>query len=206
MGCGEKLPALYLDALQEIGNIGIGNAATALAGLLGKKVNITVPHAVFQPLEDVLAGVGGLEEPVAGVHLRIDGDLKGTVLYLFTQESAYYLVDMLLGQPRGTTQELDALGRSVIAEAGNILTGAFVSAIAGMTNLAIRPAVPMFAFDMLGAVIASSFAASGCEDLVLLIETDFVQEEQEHSVKGHFIMLLQPGYLETILTALGIAL
>ncbi|MEW5762021.1 MAG: chemotaxis protein CheC [Bacillota bacterium] len=204
MGCGEKLSPLCLDALREIGNIGIGNAATALAGLLGTRVNITVPHAVFQPLEDVLAGVGGLEEPVAGVHLRIDGDLAGTVLYLFSQESAFYLIDMLLGQPRGTTRELDALGRSVIAEAGNILTGAFVGAIAGMTGLKILPAVPMFAFDMLGAVITASFAASGCDDLVLLIETDFMQEDQ--SVKGHFIMLLQPGYLQTILQALGITL
>jgi len=204
MGSTKELPPLCLDALREVGNIGIGNAATALAGLLGTRVSVTVPSALFSPLEDVLAGVGGLEEPVAGVHLRIDGDIKGTVLYLFNQESAFYLIDMLLGQSRGTTRELDALGRSVIAEAGNILTGAFVSAIAGMTGFKILPAVPMFAFDMLGAVITASFAASGCDDLVLLIETDFVQEAER--VKGHFIMLLQPGYLETILAALGIAL
>lgn len=200
----KELPPLCLDALREIGNIGIGNAATALAGLLGTRVSVTVPSALFSPLEDVLAGVGGLEEPVAGVHLRIHGDIEGTVLYLFSRESAFYLIDMLLGQSRGTTRELDALGRSVIAEAGNILTGAFVSAIAGITGFKILPAVPMFAFDMLGAVITASFAASGCDDLVLLIETDFVQEAER--VKGHFIMLLQPGHLEKILAALGIAL
>ena len=38
---------LHLDVLREIGNIGTGNAATSLASMLQKPVNISVPASMF---------------------------------------------------------------------------------------------------------------------------------------------------------------
>ena len=38
-----ELNNIHLDVLREIGNIGSGNAATALANLLNRKINMDVP-------------------------------------------------------------------------------------------------------------------------------------------------------------------
>ncbi|HWR57022.1 MAG TPA: chemotaxis protein CheC, partial [Negativicutes bacterium] len=53
-----QLNALQLDALREIGNVGAGNAATALSQLINKKINMSVPKVSVAPIGDVPDLVG----------------------------------------------------------------------------------------------------------------------------------------------------
>lgn len=192
-----------LDALQEISNIGMGNAASSLAQLINRRVDMRVPWAYFLSFEEVVGLVGGYEELVACVSLRLLGDVPGVVLYLFEEQSTYRLVDLLLGLPPGTTAGLDEMAESAIKEIGNVLTGSFVSAISQMTGLRMITAVPLFAFDMLGAVLSSLLVAAGrVEEEVLVIETELFPH-QDGSVKGHFFLLTEPGALARLMTALG---
>ncbi|MCL6635394.1 MAG: chemotaxis protein CheC [Peptococcaceae bacterium] len=197
-----EIADIYMDALQEVSNIGLGNAATALAELLNKKIDIAVPKAFFVDFEEVFQLVGGLEEVVACVNLSVDGDVPGTVMFIFTEQSTYRLVDMLLGLEVGTTRELDAMGESAVMEIGNVLTGSFINAIGGMTGLNMQTSVPMFAFDMMGAILSTSLVASGhWDDKVLVIETLFFQEQDQ--IKGHFFLLPETGMLGRLFEALG---
>jgi chemotaxis protein CheC len=192
-----------LDALQEISNIGMGNAASSLAQLINRRVDMRVPRAYFLSFEEVVGLVGGYEELVACVSLRLLGDVPGVVLYLFEEQSTYRLVDLLLGLPPGATAGLDEMAESAIKEIGNVLTGSFVSAISQMTGLRMITAVPLFAFDMLGAVLSSLLVAAGrVEEEVLVIETELFPH-QDGSVKGHFFLLTEPGALARLMTALG---
>lgn len=196
---------VHIDALQEVSNIGLGNAATALAELLNRKVDIAVPKAFFVDFEQVLPMVGGLEEVVSCVNLSVDGDILGTVMFIFTEESTYNLVDMLMGQELGTTTELDAMGESAVMEIGNVLTGSFTNAIGGMTGLTMNASVPMFAFDMMGAILSTSLVASGhWDDRVLVIETLFFQENDQ--IKGHFFLLPETGALSRLFESLGMTM
>ncbi|OPY57252.1 MAG: CheY-P phosphatase CheC [Pelotomaculum sp. PtaU1.Bin035] len=195
---------IHIDALQEISNIGLGNAATALAELLNKKVDMAVPKACFFDVEQVFLMVGGPEEVVSCVNLNVEGDVPGTVLFIFNELSTYKLVDMLMGQEVGTTTEMDAMCESAVSEIGNVLTGSFMNAIGGMTGLAMNTSVPMFAFDMFGAILSTSLVASGhWDDKVLFIETVFFQEQDE--ISGHFFMLPETGALDRLFEALGIS-
>ena len=197
-----QLDAVHLDALREIGNIGIGNALTSLAQLLGGKVTMGVPRATFLPLEEIIEGIGGYEELVSCVYMQVTGDVPGTVLFVFDERSTYRLVDLLTGQAPGTTAGLDEMGASAVREVGNILSGAFVGAIETMTGLAVRTGVPMLGFDMLGAVLSTSVIAAGyTEDQVLLIETVMVREGGEE-IRGHFFLLTQPEVLDRLFAAL----
>ena len=198
----EKISEIHMDALQEISNIGLGNAATALAELLNRKVDINVPKATFQEVEQVIHLIGGPEEVVSCVNLGVTGDIPGTVMFLFTEQSTYRLVDMLMGQEAGTTRQLDDLGQSAVMEIGNVLTGSFMNAIGGMTGLSLNTSVPMFAFDMMGAILSATLVASGhWEDRVLLIETLFFKEQDQ--IKGHFFLLPETGALSRLFEALG---
>lgn len=199
------LSKMQIDVLQEIGNIGAGNAATALADLLGIRVNISVPRAAFLPLEEVLDQVGGLEECVACIHLRVTGGIRGAIIYLFSRESALRLINLLLGQAQGETSRIDEMGRSVLMEAGNILTGNFASAIGTMTGLEIKAGVPMLGCDMLGAVLSAGLAATGyAEENVLLIDTTFAGAETA-SIRSHFLLLTEVDSLAALFGALGLS-
>lgn len=202
-----ELSSTHMDALREISNIGMGNALTSLAQLVNRRINMDVPVATFIPFEQTVDLVGGPEELVSCVSIRITGDVPGLVLFVFNSESTLKLVDMLMGQELGTTSELDEIGQSAVMEVGNVLTGAFVGAIYSLTSLEMKSAVPLFAYDMLGAVMTSLMVASGrVEEQVLLIETRLFQEQAEANISGHFFMLTEPGSIERLFNALGFSI
>lgn len=193
-----------MDALREISNIGMGNALTSLSQLVNRKVNMSVPQAGFYPIDKVIALVGGQEKLVSCVSLRVLGDLQGTVLFVFDEESTYTLVNLLMGQPRGTIDILDEMGESAVKEIGNVLTSSFLNAISMMSQMNMVPTVPVFAFDMLGAILTSVMIASGrMEEKVLVIENELFQENQK--VTGHFFFLAEPESISELLAALGLS-
>src|SRR4051812_48441066 len=82
---------MHLDALREVANIGSGNAATALAGMLGRPVDLTVPSAAALPLADAVEAAGDPTTPVSAVVLPVFGEMDALVLLLFTPEHAQAL-------------------------------------------------------------------------------------------------------------------
>lgn len=181
-----KLTELQIDALREIGNIGLGHAATSLSEMLERKIGMDVPHADFISMEEVINILGGYEELVSCVSLKLDGDINGIVFYIFNKSSTYKLVDMLMGFEDGTTNGLDDMATSTINEIGNILTGSFISAISNFTNLKIIPSTPIFAFDMLAAIFTTLITTSGQPegDNVLTIKTEMYRDDRK--INGFF--------------------
>lgn len=192
--------AMQLDALKEVGNIGAGNAATALSQLLNKKVDMTVPSVNIIPFEEVFSRIGA-EEVVVGVIVRVLGDTPGNILFIFDNETALNIIGLLMGT-KGDT--IDEMGESVLSEVGNIIAGSYMNSIARFTNLLIMPSVPAVSCDMLGAILSTTFIESGqFDDQVLDIETTFLNEDST-KISGHFYYVPMPGSLEKILNALGI--
>lgn len=197
MGYDELTP-LQLDALKEVANIGTGNAATALSQLINAKIDMTVPSVNLVPFQEIFLASG--DEVVVGVIIRVLGDCPGNILFLFEKETAFNLVETLTGLKEDFLSEM---GNSVICEIGNIVSGSYMNAIAKFTNLALTPSVPAISYDMLGAILSTTFIESGqFDDFVLDIETMFMQDKIQ--IKGHFYYIPMPGSLEQILQALGV--
>ena len=198
------LSKMQMDALQEIGNIGMGHAATSLSEMLHSKINMGVPQASFITFEKVIEIIGGYEELVSCVSLYLSGDVKGIVFFIFDESSTYRLVEMMTGLGGSPTDMLDEIATSTINEIGNILTGAFVTAISNLTELRINTSVPIFAFDMLAAVFTSLMLETGrpVEDSVLTIETQLLREDKE--VRGHFFLLAETESITRLFAALGL--
>ena len=198
-----KLSELQLDALREIGNVGAGNAATALSQIINRKVDMSVPKVSIMPLGDVPDVVGGAEIMVAGVYLRVFGLAPGSILFLLPRDSALYLVDMLMGRPQGTTEVLNEMDESAVMEIGNILAGAYLNSLSHFTQLTLLPSIPALAMDMAGAILSVILIQLGqIGDHALVIETEFTSEFE--GVNGHFFLIPDPGSLGTILTAIGV--
>lgn len=194
---------MQLDALKEIGNVGAGNSATALSQLINRKIDMTVPQIAIMPLGDVPDVVGGPDAMVAGVFLRVYGPAPSSILFLLPRDSAFSLVDMLMGREQGHTTSLNSMDESALMEIGNILAGAYLNALSHFTKLTLLPSIPALAMDMAGAILSVILIQLGeMGDHALVIETEFTTEND--GVKGHFFLIPDPGSLSTILSAIGV--
>lgn len=198
-----KLTALQLDALREVGNVGAGNSATALSQIINRKIDMTVPQVAIMPLGDVPDVVGGPDAMVVGVYLRVFGVAPSSILFLLPRDSAFILVDMLMGREQGYTTSLSSMDESALMEIGNILAGAYLNSLSHFTNLTLLPSIPALAMDMAGAILSVILIQLGqMGDHALVIETEFTTDTE--GVSGHFFLIPDPGSLTTILAAIGV--
>lgn len=192
------LSELQLSALREVANIGAGNAATSLATLVGRPVDLGVPLLELVPLEAAAERIGPLEEPVAAVLTPLRGDVAASLLLVLPEPSATDLC-ALLG-----TDPAEELGRSCLQEVGNILTAAYATSLAGFTGLALEPAPPLLALDMLGAVVDAVLAGSaGGAGTVLFLQTSLAIDGT--ACPFGFLVVPQDDAVGALLRALGVA-
>lgn len=202
-----ELSNLQLDALREIGNIGAGNAATALAQMINGKIDMTVPQAKILPFADVPELIGGADQHVVGIYLSVAGSAPSSILFLLPVGSACVLIDMLMGRNYGDTtiDNINEMEMSAMMEVGNILSATYLNALVMFTQLSLIPSVPALGIDMAGAIIDAILAQFGeVADHVLVLETEFKRDELD--IVGHFFLLPEPGSLNTILASLGVNL
>lgn len=199
----DNLNNYEIDVLKEIGNIGAGNAATALAKMLNKKVDMEVPKVKVMEFKEVNEMFGGAELPVVGLFLKMIGDLTGSIMFILENNAAHVLVNILMGKPDDNRSDFDEIEMSALKELGNILAGSYMSSLSTLTGLNIMPTVPEIAIDMAGAIIsvpAIEFGKIG--DSVLYIETAFI--EGSTKVLGDFFLVPDMESYEVLLRALGV--
>ena len=192
---------MQLDALREIGNIGAGNAATAFAQFLNKKMDMTVPQVKVVELSEVPELFGGAEVPVAGITLRVLGEAPGHMLFLLEKESACKLIEIMgMGESDGMFSEMEI---SALKEIVNILSGSYLSALNQVTNFTMVQSVPAFAMDMAGAILGAFMVEFGrLGDHAILIETEFFADDEE--IRGNLFFIPGQNSLNSIFSAIGL--
>lgn len=140
----------YFDVLKELGNIGAGNATTALSQMIQCKIDMAVPQVQLLEFKELGAAMGGEEVVMAGIYLAIDGDIKGSIMFLLEKNAAKHLVSKLMGM-ESQEDDLSEMELSALKEVGNIITGAYLNSLSSITNLTIFPSVPDLTVDMAGA-------------------------------------------------------
>lgn len=194
------LNEIQIDALREVGNIGAGNAATALSQMLNKKIDMTVPKVNILPFEKMVEEMGLEEDMVIAVMLKVFGDAPGNILFIMNNETAKSITDMLLLGYENVSEEILY---SVYQEIGNILGNSYINAISRLTGLSMLTSVAAIAIDMLGAILSSTFIdAEQYSDYVLAIDTNLIQDGTEKGT--NFFFIPKPGSLKIILNNLGL--
>ncbi len=200
----DEINSMYFDVLREIGNIGAGNATTAIATMLNIKLNMEVPNVKLMAVQDLNTAIGSEEEEIVGIYLGVQDDIEGSLMFLLKMDDAHRLVNHLLGKSPDDREPFDEMAMSAMKEIGNIIAGSYLSALSAMTNLKISPTVPYIAVDMAGAILsipAIQFGQYG--DNALLIETAFGGDTM---FEGFFILLPELDSYDKILASLGIML
>lgn len=198
----DEMSQEYFDVLRELGNIGAGNATTALAQMLQCKVDMSVPKVGLLEFKEVGAAMGGEEQIMAGIYLGVEGDITGSIMFLLEKSSSRFLVSKLMGMEL-EGDDFSEMELSALKEVGNIITGAYLNSLSSITNLKIYPTIPDMTVDMAGAIMsvpAIQFGAVG--DRMLLIQTQFFDDV---AIDGYFILIPDMESYSKILAALGMA-
>lgn len=201
----DELDDIHVDVLTELGNIGSGNAATALASLMNTEININVPHVRILGFNDVADYVGGPENVVLGVLIKLSGDVDGMILYVFNDDLIRNVLKVFFGKDYTSVSELDEMDMSALNEIGNIMASSYVNALSSMTSLTIDVSVPSMCVDMAGAILSVpsiEFAQVG--NKVLFIDDSFSIGENSDKVKSNMILVPEMDSLNKIFERLGI--
>ncbi len=192
-----------LDVLKEVGNIGAGNAATALSRLLDKPVDMRVPSVRILAFSEIAESLGGPEEVVIAIFMRVEGDAPGNMFFILTQSSASRLLHNFVGLKVSNQEVFSEMEISALSEIANILVGSYLSSLADLTKLALSPTVPALAVDMAGAILNFGLIQYGeMGDHALLIDTKFLEGKDE--VEGHFFFIPDPLSFDILFSALGV--
>ncbi len=198
----EQVTENYYDVLKEIGNIGAGNAMTALSQMLQCKVDMKVPQVRLLEFSEVGDMIGGEEQIMVGVLLGVEGDITGSMMFMVQEDSARHLIQKITMGMLPEGMEFEEMGLSAMREVGNIITGAYLNSLSTLTNLKIYPTPPALTVDMAGAILsvpAIQFGIFG--DKILMIQSQFYDEIE---LDGYFILIPDLESYAKILTSLGL--
>jgi chemotaxis protein CheC len=194
----------HMDVLKEVGNIGAGHAATALSRLLDKPVDMLVPTVRMVPFEEISDSVGGSEQVVIAIFLRVEGETPGNIFFILSQVSAKKMLRNLVGIEVENEDSYSEMELSALNEIGNILAGSYLTSLADFTNLYMIPTVPSLAIDMAGAILSYGLLQFGeMGDHALFIDTKFLDGVDE--IEGHFFLIPDPESFQKIFSALGVS-
>ena len=201
----DDLSDLHIDVLREIGNIGSGNAATALSTMLDRRVDISVPIVRVLDYATVTEELGGPEALLAGLLLTLNGDVTGMIMFLMHKDFASMIIENLTGEATVNVGELDEFTSSAMREVGNIMAASYVNAIALLTELTIDISPPSLCVDMVGAILsvpAIYFADIG--DKIIFIQDEIDKQENDSRSSSHILMIPESASLARIMERLGL--
>jgi len=198
-----ELGVLQLDGLREVANIGAGHAATALSQLTNRRIMIDVPQVQFVAVEDVGELTGDAAEPVGAVAMQVFGDVKARTVLIFPGPTAERITQILLhAQDSHFPDTFGEMEQSALKEVGNMLAGAYLTALSDFLGMVLLPSVPDLALDMAGAVLQATHLDFADAEEVLSIETCLRMNGEADPLRGYFLLLPAAGSLERILQAI----
>ncbi|MFM0198867.1 chemotaxis protein CheC [Paraburkholderia fungorum] len=177
------------DALQEVANLAMGQAATRLAGLLDAFIELSVPRvkvvAVSEAAE-ALRQMTGIEDTVSAVRQGFRSDIKGEALVICRSDSVDQLCSLVSDPYSRSTYEAVSQ-KELVFDVANVLTGACVSCILDQLGR-----TPVFsAPGLLGQALTLDevFQPGVLQwEVALLVEVNFALEDQ--SFRAHLVMLM----------------
>lgn len=201
----EELNAMHIDVLTELGNIGSGNAVTSLSSFMGKRIDIKVPDVKILGFNEVAEYVGGSENVVMGLLVKVEGDIQGMILYIFDQSFIKGVLETFFGKNFSSFSEINEMEISAFSEIGNIMAGSYIGAISDMTGLSINITSPSICIDMAGAILSVpsiEFARIG--NSVLFIDDSFGIDGSGNEITSNMILIPEMESLNKLFEKLGV--
>lgn len=193
-----------LDALCEVANIGAGHAATALSTLTETRIMISVPMVNVVPPATFIPEIAPDVEVVA-VQMAMTGNIRGRTAFILAFPAGLRLAERMLRRTRGTCATLGTLERSALNEAGNILAGAYLTALSEFLDMRLMLSPPELSTGLTSRVLSTIGGHTPRADApILCVETEFFLEEPAESLHGFFLLVPDADAFDAIFRAVRV--
>lgn len=181
------LTELQLDALAELVNLGVSNAATSLGEMVREEVALSVPKVSVLTRDQAVANLleRGARQLVA-VHQDFEGDIRGRAFLIFPESKSMELVRALVG-PEASLEDIVELEQEALAETGNVILNSCLSTMANVLQRNVRISLPEVVHGESTEILQLT-AGSNSHDTVLLIYINFAVKQRD--IQGFLAMLL----------------
>lgn len=203
MSTYENLNELQLDVMREIGNIGAGNACTALSVLLGTPVDMSVPQVQLLGYDTTAEHLGGEDNMVIGLKVNITDDLDGMMVHIVQKRFAERIINTFYAKTIEDIAALDEMDLSVLNEMANITSGAYANSMATLTGLFVNIGTPTQIPGKVSDIIRlpiTEFIKPG--ERILMVDEEFTIEDER--ITSNMIMALESDSLEKLFSKLGV--
>jgi chemotaxis protein CheC len=177
------------DALQEVANLAMGQAATRLGRLLDTFIELSVPRVQVVEVSEAaeaLRKMTGIQEAVSAVRQGFRSDIKGEALVICRSGSIDQLCALVNDPyPRSAYEKVSQ--QEVIFDVANVLIGACVSCILEQLGRTPVFSAPGLLGESMSLEDVFQPGLLGWE-VALLVEVNFALEDQ--SFRAHLVMLM----------------
>lgn len=196
----QRIDEFQVDQLKEIMNIGASHASTALSQMIHKKVDLSVPRAYIDEIQNLSKFIENKDEEVTTAILKIYGDASGVMFFMFSDGDESKIANILVNDVdcAGSQKELEV---SAVKEVGNILAGASLSAFSKFLNMNLLHSVADVVVDTADSIMNSVAVEIGrASGVVLIFEVKFIIKELNVGTK--FLFIVDPGATAKLLAAI----
>ncbi|MFN3270127.1 chemotaxis protein CheC [Bacteroidetes/Chlorobi group bacterium Naka2016] len=182
-----------IDVIQEMINIGVGQAANLLNSISGKHVKLSVPEVKVLNLEMLAQTLIdlGFEKNLSCVTLMFSGLIKGSSKIIFSTEQASKLV-FAFTSVETNELDFDEIQAETLSEVGNIVLNSLVGSFANILNTTLNYSIPVYVNGNIDQILSSDINISE-KGLILYARTHFQIENLQ--VEGDFILFID---IETV--------
>lgn len=191
-----------IDALTELFNVGLHRAAASLSELTHQRIVLGLPRLWVSPMEEIRLRLRDLVEgELATVHQIFQGPMAGDAVLLLEYDKAALLARLMTEGEVAAAGRIDQSAREVLAEVGNIVLSACLSAFGDMLQVAVSFSVPRIHVESLEGMLRSLSVDRDELHYGLLAATQFRLSQLE--VGGYLIVAVGVSSLALVSQALA---
>ena len=182
-----QLSDFQLDALTEIFNIGVGQAASSMSQIVDEEIALSVPKIeIIQGSQQADAIKTAIQSPrICAVSQDFSGSIDAKAFLVFPEGKTREIVRRMLGDSV-SADELSEMEQEALSEIGNIILNACFSALSDVLQAGFQSSSPAYHLGLVDEVLPVSSAPD--EDLMMLLHIDFSMTRAR--IDGYLVFLM----------------
>ncbi|NHI92207.1 MAG: hypothetical protein EAX96_06855 [Candidatus Lokiarchaeota archaeon] len=193
----------------EVGNIGSGNAANALARMINQRVDIDIPKVEMLKVQDFAGTWSKISNNLFLCWSHISGLTNATVLTIFKINEIIDIISLIIGEESKIEvdkihkfNDFPELYQSALSEVGHILGSHYTNALGNLLNVRLMTDPPDVNIDSGKNLVKILKEDLGLvKELSLVITTQIILKEKK--IQGSFLFIPDLDKLKALLDALS---
>ncbi|KRB88964.1 chemotaxis protein CheX [Noviherbaspirillum sp. Root189] len=189
-----QLTELQHDALVEMFNQGVGQAAAAMSRIVNEEVTMSVPMVQFQSRAEVAKTLGSGEgRRICAIAQQFNGAFNTEAFLMFPEEKSLEIVRLMVGQSL-SLEELSEMEQEAMSEIGNIILNSCMATLANASGRELQGSLPMYHVGTSDDILGQN--GKQWDGVVLTLTIDFNIER--HHIYGYVAFLLDMPALQDL--------